>query len=155
MVEIRKAGPADRAGWEALFLPHCRRFGAPHMDEPTLDGLWHRIHDPAHPMSAYLATMENAPSRPVGLAHTILHPHTFSLRMVCYLEDLWVDEAARGHGIGSALIDHLVALGRAEDWERVYWITTGDNEGSQRLYDRIAMRTDYILYQRDIPERAD
>ncbi|WP_157961846.1 GNAT family N-acetyltransferase [Acuticoccus kandeliae] len=145
---IVKARRVDREAWEALFLQHCHRFGAPDMDRATLDVLWERIHDPAHPMTGWVALADGA--RLVGIAHTILHPHTFSLRSVCYLEDIWVDEDARGGGIGSAIIDHLVATGRAEDWERIYWITGRDNEDAHRLYDRIAKRTDYTLYHLDL-----
>ena len=58
-----------------------------------------------------------------GLAHTILHPHTFSLRLVCYLEDLWVSPLHRGRGVATRLIEHLEVLGRQEGWRRLYAAT--------------------------------
>ena len=70
--------------------------------------------------------------------------HTWSLRPVCYLEDLFVATAARGEGAGRALIEALVTLGREYGWRRAYWHTHENNE--RTLYDRLAERTDYVRY---------
>jgi GNAT superfamily N-acetyltransferase len=83
---------------------------------------------------------------PVGFANYVLHPHTWSLRPACYLEDLFVASAARGEGAGRALIEALVTFGREHGWRRVYWHTHENNERARILYDRLAKRTDYVRY---------
>lgn len=87
---------------------------------------------------------------PAGLAHTIMHPHTFSLRSVCYLEDLWVTPSARGRGVATALIDHLSRVGKSEGWRRIYWETGLNNEAAQRLYERLAKRRAVAIYDIDL-----
>jgi GNAT superfamily N-acetyltransferase len=69
----------------------------------------------------------------------------WSLRPVCYLEDLFVATAARGEGAGRALIETLVTLGK-EGWRRVYWHTHDNNERARTLYDQLANQTDYVRY---------
>jgi GNAT superfamily N-acetyltransferase len=59
----------------------------------------------------------------VQFAHYILHPHTWSLQPVCYLEDLFVAPEARRLGRGRHLIERLVTMGRDHGWRRVYWHT--------------------------------
>ena len=95
-------------------------------------------------MNAFLA-FEGA--EPFGLAHTILYPHTFSLRLVCYLEDLWVPPQHRGRRVGTKLIEHLKNLGLQEGWRRLLWETAEDNNAARRLYDRIATRRQITTYQ--------
>jgi GNAT superfamily N-acetyltransferase len=73
-------------------------------------------------------------------------PRAWSLRPVCYLEDLFVATAARGEGAGRALIEALVTLGREHGWRRVYWHAHENNERARTLYDRLAKRTDYVRY---------
>ena len=63
-----------------------------------------------------------------------------------YLEDLWVDPAARGTGIGRKLIETLIARSLDQGWRRVYWHTEADNAAARALYDRIAVLTPYVRY---------
>ena len=65
----------------------------------------------------------------------------------CYLEDLFVAEAARGHGLGRALIDDLVSLARSRGWSRVYWHTNEDNTRARALYDQYVASDGHIRYR--------
>jgi GNAT superfamily N-acetyltransferase len=87
----------------------------------------------------------------LGFAHYLLHPHTFSDRTVCYLEDLWVEPAWRGSGVGRRLIEALTERGRDYGWRRVYWHTEADTETARRLYDRVATVTQYVRYDVTLP----
>jgi GNAT superfamily N-acetyltransferase len=57
---------------------------------------------------------------------------------------------ARGTGIGRALIEAVYARAKAAGSERVYWQTHETNAIAQRLYDRIAVRSGFIVYRHDI-----
>src|SRR5262249_36807377 len=105
--------------------------------------------DPGQAIGALLAI--DSAAAPVGLAHYLLHPHTFSSRMVCYLEDLWVEPVARGGGVGRQLIEALVARGRAQGWRRGYWHSAADNHAGRALYDRVAKLTKYVRYDVTLP----
>ena len=85
-------------------------------------------------------------NEPVRFAHYILHPRTWSLQPVCYLEDLFVAPEARRLGAGRHLIQRLVTKGRDRGWRRVYRHTHDDNVAGVALYDRVAERTDYVRY---------
>ena len=91
-----------------------------------------------------------AEGEPVGFANYILHPHTWSLQPVCYLEDLFVVPEMRGSGAGRRLIEQLVSLGKQHGWRRIYWHTHEDNHRARALYDRIIPRTDYIRYDIEV-----
>ncbi|WP_157973607.1 GNAT family N-acetyltransferase [Tropicimonas sp. IMCC34043] len=143
-MQIRKAEPDDRQHWETLWRENCAHFGATNMNTSVVDALWCRILDAEHTMDAWLA-MDGQEC--VGLAHTILHPHTFTLRPVCYLEDLWVSPAARSQGVATNLISHLSQIGEKEGWRRLYWETASDNAVAKRLYDRLASPRPVAIYE--------
>lgn len=140
---IRPAGADDRAVWETLWRGFCSHFGAD-LTPAVNDGLWSRITDPAQPIHCLLAS--DAEGRPLGFTHYVLHLHTWSLRTVCYLEDLFVAPDDRGSGAAPALIAALKELGQREGWRRIYWHTHEDNYRARSLYDRVAKRTDYVRY---------
>lgn len=145
---VRDATPSDRADWSRMWAGCCAHYGTTIPQADVLE-LWRRILDPEHPVSALIAASRDGQDL-LGFAHYVLRPHTFSSRMVCYLEDLWVEPARRGAGVGRVLIDTLIQRGRERGWRRVYWHTEADND-ARRLYDRVAKLTNYVRYEVTLP----
>lgn len=144
-IDVRDPAIADWPAWHRMWAANCAHLGAS-IREVDDHELWRRIMDTGHPVGALVCSVPDSEGMLVGLAHYVLHPHTFSNRMVCYLEDLWVEPSARRAGIGRSLIDALVARGRDRAWRRIYWHTKVDNLAARALYDRIARATNYVRY---------
>lgn len=143
-LSVRPIVAADRAGWRALWDAYCA-FYKVQVPERVTDTLWCRILDPAAPVKGLVAT--DADGRLLGLCHYVLHPHTWSAQLLCYLEDLFTAEDTRGRGVGRALIDRLVAMGGDAGWGRVYWHTEETNARARILYDKVTGGHDgYVRY---------
>lgn len=54
----------------------------------------------------------------------------------------------RGQGIGRALIEAVYAKANAQKADEVYWMTQDFNANARKLYDRIAEKTPFIIYQK-------
>jgi GNAT superfamily N-acetyltransferase len=54
----------------------------------------------------------------------------------CWLEDLYVEEPARGHGLGGALVELALQRARERGCRRVELDTSETNENALRLYER-------------------
>lgn len=142
-VTVRDATAADEAGWRTLwagFLDYYDMTLAPEVTSFT----WTRLLDPANPMAARLAF---AGGRMAGFAIHQHHPSTWVMGDDCYLEDLFVADDARGQGVGTALIDDLVALARARGWKRLYWNTEATNTAARALYDRYTSDDGHVRYR--------
>ncbi len=145
---VRDVEESDRPAWGRMWTANYIHHGAT-MPDADIEELWRRILHPEHPVRALVSAAANDRDL-LGFAHFVLHPHTFTSRTVCYLEDLWVEPAARGTGVGRRLIEALIERGRAHGWRRLYWHTEADNEPARRLYDRVATLTDYVRYDVDL-----
>ena len=143
-VAVRDVTPADRAAWDRLWSDYCAHYGVS-LPATDNDELWRRIVGTEFAIGALIA-VDSGESKPVGFAHYVLHLHTFSTRLICYLEDLWVEPERRGGGVGQCLIDALIARGRKRGWRRLYWHTEADNKAARALYDRLVRVTDYVRY---------
>jgi len=86
--------------------------------------------------------------RPVGFAHYYFHPSSYSLTDACTLEDLYVAPQARGLGIGRALIEAVAARAKQAHAPALHWKTRQSNASAQSLYDRLAVRTEFISYRK-------
>jgi hypothetical protein len=52
--------------------------------------------------------------------------------------------------VGDALIDALAEEGRRRGWSVIRWITADDNYRARTSYDRLAVRTMWVTYDRKI-----
>ncbi|MBO1073950.1 GNAT family N-acetyltransferase [Roseomonas marmotae] len=147
MSEEVRIGPAsqdDRADWLELWAQYCA-FGGAVLPQNVTDTTWRRILAPQEPVHCLLA--RDASGKAVGFCNYVCHPNTWSTQTVCYLEDLFVHPEARRMGVGTRLIQELAAIGRRENWLRIYWHTKTDNHQARAAYDRIATRTDHLRYE--------
>jgi GNAT superfamily N-acetyltransferase len=64
------------------------------------------------------------------------------------MNDLYVNSATRGEGIGRALIEASASVARERGAHHLEWATAPDNETAQRLYDSTgAERSSWIEYE--------
>jgi GNAT superfamily N-acetyltransferase len=139
---IRDIAPADRDAWFRLWAGYNAFYEtavAPQISERT----WQRMLDRDVPLFGRVAEVEG---RVAGFSLCVLHEGTWVDAPVCYLEDLFVDPARRGQGVGRRLIADLIALARSRGWSRLYWHTRADNP-ARKLYDEFATADDFVRYR--------
>ena len=81
----------------------------------------------------------------VGLALFYYSFNTFKARPNIFLEDLFVDPAHRGTGIGLALMRHLAQRALAENCRRIEWRVLNWNQPSIDFYRAYRCQTDRHL----------
>jgi GNAT superfamily N-acetyltransferase len=85
-----------------------------------------------------------------GIVHYFFHAHCWRPEGVCYLQDLFTDSAARGKGVGRALISAVYEAADARGVPHVYWTTQDFNHTARKLYDSIGELTPFIKYARPL-----
>lgn len=142
-VRIVPLEPRHRADWERLYAGYAA-FYKVDQTQAMRDAVWGWIHDPAHEVKALVA--EDDSGRAIGLAH--YRPYARPLRAGYggFLDDLFVDPAARGGRVADALIARLCEIGREKGWNVIRWITADDNYRGRGVYDRVATRTMWVTY---------
>jgi GNAT superfamily N-acetyltransferase len=115
---------------------------------PEITGMtWERFFDAYEPVHALVAESEG---RLLGMTHYIFHRSTIAIGPVCYLQDLFTAEAARGKGVGRALINGVYEQARLAGSQRVYWLTHETNGPAIQLYDKVAERSGFIVYRKQM-----
>jgi GNAT superfamily N-acetyltransferase len=140
---IRTAQPHDETAWRALWAGYCAFYDVA-VPEHVTRSTWARILDPAEPVDALVAV--GGDGRVLGFTNYVVHPYTWGIAPVCYLEDLFVAADVRGRGAGEALIRALVQAAEERGWAQVYWVTREGNARARRVYDRITARDDFVRY---------
>jgi len=140
---LRGLAPGDEADWRRLWAGY-NRFYETEIPPETTAVTWRRLHEPGSGMFARVAVVGGSVA---GFAQCVVHPCTWTVKSVCYLEDLFVDPDARAAGVGRALLEDLVALSREKDWGRLYWLTRRDNAAARGLYDHYVGADDFVRYR--------
>lgn len=89
------------------------------------------------PQAWCAAHMAEAKGGVVGMALWFMNFNFASGRPGLYLEDLFVDAAARGSGAGEALMRALAAEAIARDCVWMDWLVSINNSAGQRFYRRL------------------
>jgi GNAT superfamily N-acetyltransferase len=149
-VMIRPIGRQDFQQWLPLWDGYNRfygRFGPTALAAEITHMTWARFFDAYEPVRALVAEHEK---KLVGLVHYIFHRSTTMIGPTCYLQDLFTEESLRGKGIGRALIEAVYEQARIAGTGRVYWLTHETNTTAQKLYDKVAERSGFIVYRKMI-----
>jgi GNAT superfamily N-acetyltransferase len=147
---IRPIAEADRAAWAPLWEGYNAfygRSGPTALASDITEATWSRFFDPDEPVHALVA---EAGGELVGLAHYLFHRTTTALAPTCYLNDLFTSEAARGKGVGRALIEAVYEAAKAVGAKGVYWQTHETNAVARTLYDKVARNSGFIVYSRSL-----
>jgi GNAT superfamily N-acetyltransferase len=141
MIEISPLRPEDRAAWEVLARGY-KAFYETEVSDAEYEQTWQRLLA-AEEVFGSAARLEDG--RIVGIVHFLFHANPWSSGS-CYLQDLFVAEAARGRGAARALIEHVAQVARDRGAERLYWHTKQDNARARALYDKVATFRGFISY---------
>jgi GNAT superfamily N-acetyltransferase len=148
VLTVRQVRQDDFAAWSVLwdgYNAFYGRSGPTALPDAITRLTWARFFDPAEPVHALVAEQDG---RLAGLAHYLFHRSTTMAGPNCYLQDLFTDPAARGQGVGRALIEAVYACARQAGGTRVYWQTHETNASAMRLYDQVAERSGFVVYRK-------
>jgi GNAT superfamily N-acetyltransferase len=147
-VKIRAAVKDDFPRWKPLWEGYNAfygRVGATALSPEITQMTWSRFFDEYEPMHAMVA---EASDRLLGLVHFLFHRSTTQIPPTCYLQDLFTVEAARGRGVGRALINAVYQQAMAAGSPRVYWQTHETNHVAMQLYDKVAEKSGFVVYRK-------
>ncbi len=145
---IRLIEPADYEQWLPLWDGYNEfygRSGATALPLEITQTTWDRFLDPDEQVNALVAESDG---KLVGLTHYIFHRSTTTIGLSCYLQDLFTNDAARGKGVGRALINGVYERAKLAGSPRVYWQTHETNITAMKLYDKIAERSGFLVYRK-------
>ena len=145
MIAIRPATVADLDALALLFDGYRRFYGQPSDVAAGRAFLQARLQQ--HESVVLLALLAD---EPVGFCQLYPIFSSVSMRRAWLLNDLFVAAAARGRGVGEALLDAAAAHGRTSGAAWLMLQTAHDNTPAQRLYARAGWQLDqqfhtYIL----------
>ena len=144
MATIRALTENDWSDWDALWQGYLAFYRA-ELSEETTRVTFKRLCAGGEGMFGLLGLDEEG--RGIGLAHCVIHATTWSREPTCYLEDLFVAPAARGHDLGRALLVAVREQAAARGAGRIYWHTQQYNGRARSLYDQVGRLTSFVVYE--------
>ena len=151
--QLRAAEPRDVPALVGLIgeladfeqLSHLLRLTAdtlaPHLfgERPVVEAVVAEVRDAADhvEVNGAVSGAPHSGQRVVAFALYFTNFSTFLAQPGLYLEDLYVQPACRGAGIGKALLSHLGALAVARGYGRFEWSVLDWNENAIRFYEKM------------------
>ncbi len=146
-IAVRRLRADDRERWGELWEGYLAFYRAELSDEVTESSFARLCAGDAGMVGLVAVEPDDVP---IGLAHLVFHPATWSTVSSCYLEDLFVDRDRRGGDIARALLDAVYENAREAGADRVYWHTQQFNGAARSLYDTVGQLTSFVVYEHDL-----
>jgi GNAT superfamily N-acetyltransferase len=134
---IRPARPGDEADILRLIRALADYEREPDAVEATVEGLRAHLFADVPRVFAHVADQDG---RIVGIAVWFVSFSTWTGRHGIYLEDLFVDPAARGAGVARGLVRALAAEAAGRGCARMDWAVLDWNEPAKAFYRRLGAR---------------
>ena len=131
---LRAAEPRDVPAIVVLIGELAEFEKLTHLLQVTPQGLHPHLFGERPAAEAVVAEVDD---RVVGFALFFTNFSTFLGKPGLYLEDLYVQPAQRGAGIGQALLEHLATLANARGCGRFEWSVLDWNVDAIRFYQRM------------------
>jgi GNAT superfamily N-acetyltransferase len=132
---LRAALPRDTGAIVGLIRELAEFERLTHLLEVTPETLAPHLFGPRPVAECWVAELPDGHIAAFALAFTNFS--TFLARPGLYLEDLYVQPAQRGAGIGQALLRHLGEIARERGCGRFEWSVLDWNENAIRLYEKM------------------
>ena len=144
-VTINALQDSDYAAWQRLGEGY-NHFYDREFPAVVYERTWQRLMQ-GDSISGFAARVDG---QLMGITHYLFQLNIWSAD-VCYLQDLFVDESARGHGLAQALIEKVAQVAMARGAPKLYWLTHSTNARARGLYDRVARYHGFIRYDYALP----
>ena len=140
---IREIKLRDKEEWKDLYREYAD-FYKVEMNEEILKTVWGWLHDKSHDVKGIVYEHEN---KIVGFAHYRRMPRPLRGKYIGFLDDIYVEPKQRGKKIGEKFIYALNKISKKNNWDLIRWITQDNNRRAKSLYDRVAKKTSWSLYE--------
>jgi ribosomal protein S18 acetylase RimI-like enzyme len=136
---LAEAGEAETVARLLIgFRDHYGRSEPP--DEAFFAGVARLISEPA---TEYVLAAPSDDAEAAGVCQLRYRHSLWTASEDCWLEDLFVEEAARRAGVGEALVARAIERARARGCGRVELDVSESNRGAWALYERMGFSAGY------------
>ena len=142
-MSLRNIHSTDKKQWIKLYKGYAD-FYRVEMNEEILETVWNWLFDKNHEMEGLVYEVDK---KIVGFAHYRRMPRPLKGQNICFLDDLFVDPDYRGKKIGEKILNELKKISKSNGWDLIRWITHKENIRAKTLYDRVAQKTSWDLYE--------
>ena len=140
---VREIQLKDKEQWQELYKGYAN-FYKVEMNNQILETVWSWLHDKNHELNGIVYEIDE---NIVALAHYRRMPRPLKGKDIGFLDDLFVEPIHRGKKIGEQLLNELKKISKSKGWDLIRWITRDDNLRAKNLYDRVADKTHWDLYE--------
>ncbi|WP_417319856.1 GNAT family N-acetyltransferase [Emcibacter sp.] len=146
IVEIRQLAFED---WAELYRGYADSYDVPITDE-QLHRVWVWLGGHEAELRGLAAIKD---SKPVGIVHYRRFLRPLAGEVGIFLDDIYVAEDARRHGIGEAMLEAIKDIAETQNCTMIRWITHEDRPDALAFYKKFAQKSRWVTFEMKLDER--
>ena len=133
---------SHRAAWNELYAAYAEFYNTS-LSADSADTVWQWLED-----GQLCGAIAEVGGVVCGLAHWQIILRPLHACQIAYLHDVFVHPQTRGKGVGNMLISFAGLQAQLSGCDMMRWATAADNKTAMRLYDHIADKTSWVIYDK-------
>ena len=146
MINIRAVEFEDFENWLVVYQHYADHYKI-ELNDKGIKATWNWLLATDHPLKGIVAEQSNTL---IGLAHYRAMPSPLRGKDIGFLDDLIVVPESRGGDAANMLLNELRLIAERECWGVMRWITKDDNYRARSLYDQLAQKTNWNMYEMSV-----
>ena len=140
--KIKPINQDDFSDWKVCYKQYLK-FYKTDLSSEQLTTLWYWFFDPAQKIYCHVALHEN---KIIGLVHFREFLRPIKASTAIFMDDLYVGNNFRGLSVAQSLIKSVHDFALAKKIPLVRWVTDHDNHVAMRVYDKLADKMQWQIY---------
>ena len=140
-IRIAALSPPHREAWNSLFAAYAE-FYQTSLSPQAAEQVWQWLGD-----GELHGLIAEDNGELAGFAHWAATLRPLHGCRIAYLHDLFVRPESRGKQIGAQLVAAAGEQAQQQGCKLMRWATAADNHTARKLYDRIAKKTEWKIYE--------
>mgnify|MGYP001447237443 FL=1 len=143
-VSLRNLVKTDHDRWKILWTDYLDFYKTTVGDQVYKSSFQRLV---SNDLREYQGIVADVEGETIGFAHYLFHRNLWSTQDTCYLSDLYVVPEMRGKGIARKLIHKITEHAQDCGVKGIYWNTQETNYKGRMLYDQVAKKAPFIVYE--------
>lgn len=143
-MEIEELKLEHKEQWVKLWKIYLEIYGISHSPY-NIEIVFNRLCEPSEKQMGCFVATENGEI--LGFITYIIMRNTWHPRDVCYLQDVYVCEKARGRKLGRTMMQKVIDLAKERKLKQLFWLVNQDNKTAISLYETMGNDEGYRVFR--------
>ncbi len=143
-MEIEELKLEHKEQWVKHWKIYLDLYGISH-SAYNIEIVFNRLCEPSEKQMGCFVATEHGEF--LGFINYVIMRNTWHPRDICFIQDVYVSENARGKRLGRSMMEKVIDSAKQRNLKQVFWLVNEDNKAAINLYETLGNDEGYRVFR--------